>query len=167
MTPEQAAALKTFASADQAAAALIAAGDDAGLAGWFNAPASPTFVVWRSSLSRAEILHTASPDATLFKWNGNGYITRSQGERDAFREIFDATGNINPSLPNVQAAISDIFSGTGNAQDNRQHIASHSKRQATRAERFLASGVGSTASPGTMTLEGILSPGDASQVRVA
>jgi len=84
---------------------------------------------------------------------GGANITRSQGERDAFREIFNSTGTVNPSLASIKAAFADIFSGTGGAV-NRTHITAMSKRKANRLEKIFATGTGTLASPGTLVVEG-------------
>jgi len=165
MTLAEMQTLKALAEADPVAAAYMANAEDIALAAWFNTLATPTFVVWRTSLSRETILHSVSPEATSFQWNGNGYITRGQGERDAFREMFDAQGNCNPSLTNVQAAINDIFSGTGGGAANKAHFLAHAKRTATRAEKALATGTGTTVAPGFATFEGEVSFALASQIR--
>ena len=59
----------------------------------YNLVASPAFWVWRSSVSRDELVGATSVDGTVFNWTGSGYITRAVGERDAFGAIFDANGN--------------------------------------------------------------------------
>jgi hypothetical protein len=120
-----------------------------------NTVAAPAFIVRRTSVSRHEILTGTSAVGTTFTWTGAAYITRSQGERDAFREIFNSTGAVNPGLPSIVAAFNDIFSGAGGAP-NRTHIDAMSKRSATRGEKIFATGVGTDASPATLTFEGNL-----------
>ena len=170
MTPQQLTALKTELQTDPAAlgyAPLITAGSMGALADLLNALAVPEFWVWRTLVTKDEYTQVASIDDTTFNWTGTGFITRSQGERDAWRELFNGGGAgagrggnaVNPSLPNVRQAFSDIFSGgTAPAPANRTHLAVVSRRKASRAERIFATGTGSTASPGVMTFEGIVSP---------
>lgn len=164
LTPQQRATLAADIAANPALVALRDSGNLGGLAGHYNALASPAFAVERTSLSRHEILTAVSSTGSTFAWAGAGYITRSQGERDAFREMFNSTGSVNPSLPSIKAAFSDIFSGAGGAT-NRAHIAALAKRQATRFEKLFASGTGSDASPATLgadaggaVIEGQISP---------
>jgi len=127
----------------------------------YNLPASPDFWVWRSSVTKSEFVNSVGPDGTTFNWTGAGFITRSAGEQAAWREIFNGTNEVNPSLPNVRQAFADIFSGgTNPAPANRTHLLAVARRKATRAEKLLASGTGSTASPATMTFEGGLSFND-------
>lgn len=154
-TPAQLQTLKAAIAAetDQTFVEYRTANNEQGMADWYNEETSPAFVVWRTSLSRHDILTGTSKDGTTFAWAGGAYITRNQGERDAFREMFNSTGTVNPSLASIKAAFVDIFSGTGGA-GNRAHIAAMSKRVAKRIEKVFASGTGSDASPGTATFEG-------------
>lgn len=163
MTPEQLTTLKTaiLAETDVAFVAARTAGATQAMADFFNADAAPAFYAWRRSLSRHEILTGTSDDGTTFAWAAGAYITRSQGERDAFREMFNSTGSVNPSLTSIQAAFSDIFSGTGGA-GNRAHITAMSRRPVTKVERLFATGTGSKAAPGTAGFEGEIRSDDIS-----
>lgn len=157
MTPEQLTTLRADIAANPDLLALYNAGDRAGLADAYNAAASPVFTVYKSALSRHDILTGTSADGTTFTWTGGAYITRSQGERDAFREMFNSTGTVNPALPSIQSAFNDIFSGAGGAV-NRTHIAAMSRRGATRLEKVFAVGLGTNQNPATMGFEGEVSP---------
>lgn len=135
----------------------VAANDDALIANAFNLFATPDFWVWRTRVTKDELVTSVSVDGTTFSWTGTGFITRSQGERDAWRELFSAEGTVNPSLANVRTAFTDIFSGgTAPAPANRTHLATVARRRATRLERLFATGTGSTASPGLLVIEGVL-----------
>lgn len=149
-------------------AVALSAGDDQAIADFYNTIASPDFIVMRTSVTKGEYQSSVSPSGTSFSWTGTGgYIARSQGERDAWRELFEPSGIVNPSQANVLAAFNDIFSGTGaQAINNRTHLLSMSKRKATLAEKLLATGVGTDASPAILTFEGTISPAEASQIRV-
>jgi hypothetical protein len=132
----------------------------------YNLASSPDFWVWRTRVTRSEYVNEASVDATTFNWTGTGFITRSQGERDAFRELFNHTGSVNPSLPNVRQAFTDIFSGgTAPAPANRTHMATVSRRKATRGEKLFSTGTGSTAVPAVMAFEGALTFEDVAAAR--
>jgi hypothetical protein len=143
----------------QAINALANATDpNACVAAMYNLAASPDFWVWRTSVTKDELVGSVSVDGTTFSWTGTGYITRSQGERDAFNTMFSSAGIVNPSLSNVRQAWTDIFSGaTAPAPANRTHLSTVSRRKAIRFERLYATGTGSTASPGTMVIEGQVS----------
>lgn len=164
MTPAQLATLRTAiqAETDPAFVTFRNEGATGAMADWFNVPHA-SFVCWKSRVSRHDIIANTSDEGTVFTWAGAGYITRSQGERDAFREMFNSLGTVNPSQTNIQQAFADIFSGAGNAALNRAHVQAMSKRKATRGERLFATGTGTTASPGTLTFEGNVSNDDVVQ----
>lgn len=132
---------------------LFGVTDEQAIANHYNAAASPDYYVKRSLLSRHEILTGTSDDGTTFAWAGSAYITRSQGERDAFREMFNSTGAVNPWLPSILSAFADIFSGAGGA-GNRAHITAMSRRVANRLERLFATGAGTKPSPSDLSYEG-------------
>lgn len=154
LTTQQKQTLKTWLLANAGAM------NDQQAAAALNAQASPAFWVWKSSVGQSEITGSISVDGTAFTWVGNGFITRSAGEQAAWGQIFDAEGNVNPSETNVRQAFSDIFSGTGNALANLTHLLAVSRRTSTLAEKLLATGTGSTASPATMGYEGSVSAQD-------
>lgn len=158
LTQAQLLVLKTDIAADPTFAAVPNTPDGAfEIAAAYNANAVPDFWVWRTNVTKAELVQNAGPDGTTFNWVGNGFITRSVGEQTAWREIFNGTDSCNPALPNVRQAFQDIFSGTGNAAANRTHLLAVGRRKATRAEKLFSSGTGSTASPATMGHEGTIS----------
>lgn len=151
LTTEQIATLKALALADPTALALIQNVDDIGLAAWFNA--DTTFVVWRTSmstgLSRGAIITGATQLDAL-----------TAGKRDSLLWLCSET--LNPTDPAVRAAIDDLC-GTQNTL--KAALVSAQKRNATRAEKALATGTGTTAVPGLLVYEGKLSYGEASTVR--
>jgi hypothetical protein len=157
LTSAQKLVIRNAIAADPVLAALPNNSDGSvEIAAALNLDASPDFWVYKTRLAREDVVGGTSGDGTTFTWAGAGYITRAQGERDAFSEIF-ALGSCNPSMPNVRAAFTDIFSGTGNAAANRTHIANVQRRKASRFEKLFATGTGSTASPATLVLEGPIS----------
>lgn len=164
MTPQQLQTLKAaiLAETDPAFVELRSSGATGAMAEFYNQPASPAFYVGKTSLSRHDILTATSDDGTTFSWAGGAYITRSQGERDAFREMFNSTGTVNPSLASIVAAFNDIFSGAGGA-GNRTHITAMSRRAASRVEKLFATGVGSKASPAVAVYSGTLQDTDVVQ----
>lgn len=157
LTTQQRATLVADIDADPALAAMRTAGNLAGLAAAYNLPPASACVVWRTALSRHEILTGTSSTGTTFAWAGGAYITRSQGERDAFREMFNSTGAGGPGLASIQAAFSDIFSGTGGA-GNRAHILALSKRASTRIEKLFATGACSDGSPSKLGNDSLGNP---------
>ncbi|MDO8682775.1 MAG: hypothetical protein Q7N50_04765 [Armatimonadota bacterium] len=150
----QRATLKTFILNDPTLAAQAAAEQFDLVMTALNANASPDFWVWRTSVSKNEITQETSQDGTVFNWTGTGFITRSQGERDAWSELF-VDGIVNPSLVNVRQAFNDIFSGgTPPAPANRAHLLAVARRKASVLERIFTTGTGSTAAPATLVVQG-------------
>lgn len=152
------------ADATLAAKPMTTAGHTA-IAQALNLPNSVEHWVWRTDVSREDILFGRGPDGTMFTWADNGFIKRSLSDILAWQELTGA-GSIDVSVPGVRAALSEIFSGTGNAGLNRTHVFSVGRRVATRAERVLAVGTGVTTAPSTMTFEGDISPIEVEQARL-
>ena len=116
---------------------------------------TPDFWVWKTSLHEHEITGQTSVDGTVWSWTA--YIARTVGERDGWVRMFNTSLSINPSLPNVRQGIADIFSGSANsAPAQRTHLNTIARRKANKLEGLFATGTGSTASPGTMVIEGSL-----------
>jgi hypothetical protein len=166
LTEAQYQALNTYitATAVNEFAADVAAGNDPAIAQALNQPFTPTFQVFRTSVPRRTLLFEKSPADTSFIFVGDGYITRTQQELLTFHDLFDGPNSaMDPSLPNVQQALLDIFSGAAgtNAQKNRVHIGNMSRRPVTRAEKlYVTQGTGSNADPGYLVWEGLLTPRD-------
>ena len=136
------------------------------IAAAYNLNAVPDYWVWRSNVPKNEFTQSLSIDGTTFTWTGNGFIGRTQGERDAWRELFNATNSVNPSLANVRQAFQDIFSGAqAEAVANRAHMATVGRRKARRGEKLFATGLGTTVAPSVMGYEGTISFQDVSSAR--
>ena len=159
LTTQQLATIKADILADPVLSAQPANTDgDFEIARLYDLPASPDFWVYKTRLSKHEVTSEASVDGTTFAWTGTGFITRSQGERDAWRELWNSTLTVDPSQANVRQAFADIFSGaTAPAPANRTHLSACARRKASRIEKLLASGTGTTGSPATMGFEGPIS----------
>lgn len=140
-----------------------------------NAPASPGYRVWRTSMGLHDYVDEPDVDPddgttpTAFVYGGaqGGYIARTVGERDAFMLLFNTTQTCKPHLANVKTAIEDAFSGTGTgAQTNRKHFRARAQRLATVAEKLFAvetttgpaswrtGNRGTRTNPDTLTAEG-------------
>ena len=161
-TTEEKALLKTAATTEPTIATCISNGNDPCVEAWFNA--TTTFVVWRNSVTQDEY-QSREDTGTSFDWaSTGGFIARSQGERDAWRTMFQP-GFVDPSKANVIAAFNNIFSGSGvGAVANRAHLLAVSKRFATNAEKILATGTGTDITPGRMSFVGIVSTNDVSVI---
>lgn len=149
-----------FAELDPEFVAVRNAGATSAMADWFNRPKSPDNIVWRTRVTEHEIVDETSAENTVWSWTS--YISRSQGERDAWVRMFNGTYSVNPSIPQVRTGMADIFSGgTGAAQ--RTHFLAISKRKATRAEALFTVGPGTTANPANLVFEGDITNDDVVQ----
>lgn len=152
LTPSQLATVKADILADSTLNAFPNNPDgNTEIAKRYNLIVSPNYWVWRSSMSQSEVVGVTSVDGTVWSWTL--YINRSQGERDGWREMFADTGTINPSLANVRQGLNDIFSGAGGLPQ-RTHLLTVGRRLASRLEKLLATGAGTTATPSNMNFEG-------------
>jgi len=144
-------------AADGALASLPHNSDSAdAIATAYRAVASPDFWVKRTNLTPKEIYEATTTDGTSWSWTI--YINRSAAERDCWQAL-TSVGMLNTALANVEQAIQDIFSGAGGLAQ-RTHLLTVRRRRATRIEKLLATGPGSTASPATMQFEGALDLND-------
>lgn len=165
LTPNQLAQLKADILADPALAAQSGTPDGRyAIAAAYNQTASPDFWVWKTYVTKNEVVSSTGPGGTTWTWVGDGFITRSVGEKAAWVEIWNASGSINPSLPQVRQAFADILSGGAgtNAAANRTHMLAVCRRKATRAEKLFAAGVGgpAVADVATMGFEGVVTGPD-------
>lgn len=165
LTPTQSATLRADIQADPTLSALPDTADDAyTIALAYNATATPDFWVLRTSVREAEYTSSPSPDGTSWSWTA--YIARSLQEQNAWARMFMGTGQVNPSLANVQQGFADIFSGSQNAaMAQRAHLQACSRRRATRVEKLLAKGAGTTTGPATMDFEGTITYQDVQAAR--
>lgn len=157
LTPQQQQTLKALAQADSTAAGYIATGDDAALAAWFNTTTG--YIVWRTSVKRDDL------QAEGFDWAQVDNLTTGQAR--IWDWIFDSTNSLNPSQVGVRNGITECWKGTAAKVAVGAYVLSQSKRAANRAEAALASGAGTTGSPGTLSATGALTPAEASSIRVA
>jgi hypothetical protein len=144
----QALALKAYIMADSTLAAWYATGRMAEeVANALNLPQAPEWVVWKSQVSWADIM-------------GNGMdwervVQLTVGEARAWDWLFIG-GVMQPHKINIRAGIDRVWSGTAPMLAVRATVYTHCKRAATRAEKALSTGTGTTASPATMGFEGAL-----------
>ena len=112
----------------------------------YNLLAVPDYVVWRTNVPTSEC-------KKAMVWTE--FIGRSAGERDAWQFML-SNGFINGADVNVRQGIQDIFSGASGAT-SRTNLSNIAKRNATRAEKLFAVGLGTSVSPSTMGFENGLS----------
>ncbi len=153
MTPAQTATLKAALLADPALAQYIVDYRDDLIRDYYNAPAAPAYIVWRSSVTRQEILQNG------FDWTRLDNL--SVGKARVWNDIF-VDGYINPSKPNVRTGIESVWVGTQADLNVRAAVYVHCKRNANRVEKLFATGTGSDAVPGLMAFEGEITTSDVS-----
>jgi hypothetical protein len=158
LTTAQLQALKASIAADPVLSALpLTSASAQVIADAYNEPASPAYVVWRTSLSR----HEAQSDG--FDWTQCDNLTTGQAR--IWEWIFNTTGSMNPSEPGIRSGITECWKGTAPKVAVATFVLGKCKRNASRAEKLFATGSGSTASPSTMAFEGALSSDDVQQAR--
>ena len=121
-----------------------------------NTIASPAFVVWKTKVSIREV-------GDNFVGTELAGLTTGNQTRLQTVAVYSGEG-VNPSLIDRRQFFDDIFSGAGGVATRAKLLALW-KRNATRAEKALATGVGSDASPATMGYEGDISYQDVQQAR--
>jgi hypothetical protein len=148
MTPAQLTALKADIAADPAFANVPRTGDGAyEIAQAYNLPASPEFVVWKTSVEPDEIMR-----------NGMDW-TRVDNLSVGKARIWDwitRLGTFDASRLNIRAAIDATWVGTSADLAVRAMVYTHCKRPASRVEKLFAAGLGTTAAPATMSFEGAI-----------
>lgn len=153
MTPAQLSTLKSVALADPVAAGYLNAGNDTGLSEWFNQ--QTTHIVWRSvltpELARSAIIKGATQLDAL-----------TVGKRDSL--FYLVSGNLSVTDAAVRASLDDLC---GSQNVLKGFVQASCKRQASRAEKALATGTGTDAVPATLGYEGVISGNDASLIREA
>lgn len=154
LTPEQRTALKNDILANPDALAIYTDGNLTALADLYNAPASPSYWVWRTNVTRADLYHSTSVDGTT--WNWTTYKGQNVSEQNAWVQMFMGD-EADFSRANLRAGVAAIFSGSAQANAQRDHCLAIGRRIASRLEKVCAAGAGTSVSPSMMTFEGALS----------
>jgi hypothetical protein len=145
--------LRSTIEGDPTALAIAQNGNTIELAGYYNTLASPDFWTWRTNVSRADVYHATSPDATT--WNWTTFKNQSVTEQNAWIQMF--MGDLaNFALANLRAGVAAIFTGSQAQTDQRNHCLAVGRRKATRLEKLFATGTGSSGDPAVMAVEGSL-----------
>ena len=155
LTHAQLTVLKAAILAEPSLAEALSSADDIAIASFFNEQASPSFVVWKSSLTPEEARTAISGGDGLSQLDN-----LTAGKRDSLLWLFE--GETHPSNEAQRAAIQGLC-GTQNTL--KAAILAAQKRMATRFEKLFAVGTGTDASPATLTVEGELTYADVSLAR--
>jgi len=148
LTAAQRTALKAAILATPEVAQMFTDGNLSGVADYYNAQAVPDFTVWKTQVTRTEIMQNG------FDWARVDNL--SIGKARVWEWMFQE-GDANPSKANVRAGIEAVWVGTAADLAVRAAVYVHCKRLATRIEKLFATGTGSDAVPATMAIEGPLS----------
>jgi hypothetical protein len=141
LTSSQYTALKAFIAADPTLSQIPMGSDGAfAIAAAMNQPADPAWVVWRTAVTRREILQNG------FDWTRLDNL--SVGKARIWQDIF-VDGSLNASKPNVRAGIEAVWVGTAADLAVRAAVYVHCKRNATIAQKLFSSGTGTDATPAT------------------
>ncbi len=177
MTPEQYTTLKSLADADQTASALIAQGNDIGLADWMNAPTSQ--YIWRQytpaddvfdAIVWANLTPIDAPDGTAL-WTNRALLC--QAKQINLQIMLQGKERIATAKATTRAGLSDAMlnvpSGASGATQSAGWAAVKSviSRIGTRAEMALATGAGTQGSPSAPSFDGTISAYDAQMIRTA
>ena len=177
MTPAQYTTLKSLADADQTASALIAQGNDIGLADWMNAPTSQ--YIWRQytpaddvfdAIVWANLTPIDAPDGTAL-WTNRALLC--QAKQINLQIMLQGKERIATAKATTRAGLSDAMlnvpSGASGATQSAgwATVKSVISRIGTRAEMALATGAGTQGSPSAPSFDGTISAYDAQMIRTA
>ena len=143
----QLAILKAAIQANTELAQFITDGADSLIAEYYNQPS--TFIVWRTRVNVEDIQSSSG-----FTWTSVDSLTVGKAR---IWEWLTRFGSINPSQANVRQGIQDAFAGISALQTA---IAAVCKRPANRGENLFTTGTGTTANPGFLGYEGIITADD-------
>lgn len=148
LTPAQKQTLLTNIQATPAALTLFTDGNLQGLADYYNATASPVFVIWRRDVSAEEIGNA---------WQGTDVDGMSALNMQRLQLMFASrpSARFDMSRADLRAAFENPF-GTNANNASRVAMRAAWKRNATRAEQLFATGTGSDATPAVPTFTGAL-----------
>lgn len=154
LKPAQQTKIKNYINADAVLSLISNTNDGAyDIANAMNVEATPAFVVWRTTYTPAQIREAI-----------NASITQLDNLTASKRQslLWWAEGNQDASKASVQAAMTDLTAGQTALQNS---VLDGAKRNATIAEKVLANGTGTTASPAKTTFEGFITYQDIAAAR--
>ena len=150
LTPAQSTTLKNAIAAETDAGFVAArtAGNENAMAAFYNAAASPTFIVWKPRVTVTE---------TGVVFNGTEWAGMSSLNHTRLQTMAQYLPIYNPALPDIRAMFNDIWSGAGGTLTRPAMLALW-KRSALRIEKLFATGTGTDALPGVVVFEGEATP---------
>jgi len=159
LTPTQLQTLKAAILADPVLNAYPNTVDGAyDMAIFLDQPATPDFIVWRTAVDPDEVMKNG------MDWTRVDNLSVGKAR---IWEWMSRLGTFNPSKTNIRAGIDAAWQGTAADLAVRAVVYTHCKRLATKAEKILATGTGSDASPAVTGYEGRLNYQDVERARLA
>lgn len=153
LTTEQKTTLLANINSSQDTLDAYTLGDTATLANLYNQTATPSCIVWRSSVTLDEIMQNG------FDWTRVDNL--GTGPARIWEWMFNnQSRSFNPAKPNVRAGIEAVWRGTAADLAVRAAVYVHCKRPALRIEKLFASGLGTDANPSVLGFEGSINPTD-------
>ena len=156
LTTAQAATLKAAILADPALAEMVAGNQYGNIAAYYEALATPAYIVWRTNV-RAEEIGNA--------WVGTDIDGMSALNMQRLQLLLASapSGVFDMGRADRRAGFENPF-GTNVNNASRVAMRAIWKRTANRVERLFAQGTGSDAVPGVLTFEGTVSHFEIAQV---
>lgn len=146
LTNAQAMTIKTAILADATQANNVTIQDYSAIADWLNTAGA--FIVWRTNVPVEEYREA-------IVWTEVDNATMTVGKARIWEWLTaNMTLPINAAKTNVRQGLADCWASNTTTRTN---LLAAAKRTATKAEQLLATGTGSSASPGTLTWEGQIS----------
>jgi hypothetical protein len=159
LTTQQLATLKAYIIADPNLSTFPQGSDGAyAVAELLNLPATPDFIVWKTSVPVDEIMRNGMDWARV--------DNLSVGKARIW-DWMTRLGSFNAGKANIRSGIDAAWVGTAADLAVRATVYTHCKRMATRVEKLLSTGTGSDAAPATMNFEGAISWQDVEQARTS
>lgn len=148
LNEEQLALLKADILADPVLSQWAATGYMASeIANVYNQTAAPEWIVWKTNVDPVEIMTNG------MNWTQVDNLTVGKAR---IWDWMTKLNTFNAAKANIRAGIDAAWVGTAAMLAVRATVYTHCKRPATRGEKILSTGAGSTASPATMSFEGNL-----------
>ena len=177
VTEAQTATLRAIVLAEPSLATAVNNGDDYAIAAWLNAQNDVAFYAWKTYLPTQDIFDNItwanftpqdSPDGTQ-AWANRSLAC--QGKQFNLQTLLTGRESINPSKAKIrdglQDALTAIPSGANGATKagGWNAVVAVMYRTTTRAEKYLSTGTGTTASPAILIFEGFITAQEASVMR--
>lgn len=177
LTDAQIATLRPVVLAEPTLAQARATGDDYAIAAWCNAVASPAYKVWNSStptsvigdaVAWASLTPADAADGTATYTNR---VLSSQAKQINLQILIQGRDSLPTNRANIRAGLQDALTnlptGAGGASiaAGWTTVKTAIQRNATNAEKVLASGAGTAANPSDLGWEGSVTPNEASLLR--